>query len=67
IGMWKQFKENKEMALDNYTRALSLGATKTLPELYETAGLKFDFSAGHIESLMLFVQDELKNILQARD
>ncbi|MEO6645939.1 MAG: M3 family oligoendopeptidase [Chitinophagaceae bacterium] len=63
IGMWKQFKENKESALDNYTRALSLGGTRTLPELYEAAGLKLDLSASHIEILMLFVQKELENIL----
>ncbi len=66
IGMWKQFKENKEMALDNYTRALSLGGTRTLPELYEAAGLKFDLSAEHIESLMLFVQGELEKILSVK-
>ncbi len=63
IGMWKQFKENKELALDNYTMALSLGGTRTLPELYEAAGLKLDLSARHIESLMLFVQQELENTL----
>lgn len=66
IGMWKQFKENKENALDNYTNALSLGGTRTLPELYEAAGLKFDLSAQHIESLMLFVQKELQNILVSK-
>lgn len=60
IGMWKQFKEDKEMALDKYTTALSLGGTRTLPELYESAGLKFDLSTKHIESLMLFVQKELE-------
>jgi oligoendopeptidase F len=64
IGMWKQFKENKEKALDNYTKALALGGTRTLPELYESAGLKFDLSDSHIEILMLFVQNELKNILE---
>ncbi len=66
IGMWKQFKENKEMALDNYTTALSLGGTRTLPELYESAGLKFDLSAEHIESLMLFVQKELEKIMTVK-
>jgi oligoendopeptidase F len=64
--MWKQFKEDKEKALDNYTAALSLGGTRTLPELYESAGLKFDLSAKHIESLMLFVQKELQNILVSK-
>ena len=60
IGMWKQFKENKEKALENYTHALSLGGTKTLPELYKAAGLSFDLSPEHIESLMLFLNDEIK-------
>ena len=44
IGLWMQYKNNKEKALSNYTRALSLGGMKTLPELYDAAGLKFNFS-----------------------
>lgn len=58
IGLWKQFKRNKEQALLNYMNALSLGGTKTLPGLYETAGLKFDLSADYIKSLMEFVNEE---------
>jgi len=60
IGMWKQFKENKEIALDNYMKALSLGGTKTLPELYSTAGLQFNFSPAYIKALMEFVHAEMK-------
>jgi oligoendopeptidase F len=63
IGMWKQFKKNKELALDHYTQALSLGGTKTLPELYEAAGLKFDFSGAYIKELMDFVEEEIKEIM----
>ena len=63
IGMWKQFKQNKEKALENYCRALSLGGTKTLPQLFEAAGLKFDFSADTIQSLMEFVNNELDKII----
>lgn len=63
IGLWKQFKEDKEKALDNYINALSLGGTKTLPELYKAAGLEFNFSAIHIKGLMDFVHDELKKIV----
>jgi oligoendopeptidase F len=59
IGMWKQFKENKENALDNYMKALSLGGTKTLPELYKTAGLQFNFSPAYIKELMEFVHTEM--------
>ncbi len=59
IGMWMQFKQNKEKALDNYCNALSLGGTKTLPELYKAAGLEFDFSPEKIKLLMDFVKQEL--------
>ncbi|NDE10275.1 MAG: M3 family oligoendopeptidase [Chitinophagia bacterium] len=59
IGMWKQFKLNKEEALNNYCNALSLGGTKTLPQLFETAGLKFDFSPDTIKELMDFVKQEM--------
>ena len=59
IGMWKQFKENPTKALDNYIQALSLGGTRTLPELYASAGLQFDFSPKHIQSLIEFIQKEL--------
>ena len=62
IGMWMQYKQNKEQALDNYCNALSLGGTKTLPQLFATAGLKFDFSPATIKTLMDFVQIELDKI-----
>ena len=59
IGMWQQYKKDKQQALDNYCRALSLGGTQTLPQLFETAGLKFDFSPATIQYLMEFVKDEM--------
>ena len=63
IGLWKQFKKNKEYALDHYIQSLSLGGTKTLPELYEAAGLKFDFSGPYIKELMDFVEKEMKELM----
>ncbi len=59
IGMWMQFKQNKNVALTNYCNALRLGGTKTLPELYKTAGLTFDFSPEKIKVLMDFVKKEM--------
>ncbi|MBL0356731.1 MAG: M3 family oligoendopeptidase [Chitinophagaceae bacterium] len=62
IGMWMQFKQNPEIALDNYCNALALGGTATLPKLYETAGLTFDFSPATIKELMDFVKVELDKL-----
>jgi oligoendopeptidase F len=59
IGMWKQYRENPEQALKNYMHGLSLGGTQTLPELYASAGIDFDFSPSKISELMLFVKKEL--------
>jgi oligoendopeptidase F len=59
IGMWKQYKADPQQALDHYCNALSLGGTKTLPELYKTAGLEFDFSPEKIKGLMEFVKGEM--------
>ena len=60
IGMWRQYKLDKEKALANYCKALSLGGTKTLIELYQSAGLEFDFSPGKIKVLMEFVDSEME-------
>ena len=62
IGLWMQYKHNPQQALQNYINALSLGGTKTLPVLYETAGLKFDFSPNYIKTLMEFVNEELAKL-----
>jgi oligoendopeptidase F len=62
IGLWMQYKSDREKALDNYMKALQLGGTKTLPELYEAAGLQFDFSPVHIKKLMEFVRKEMESI-----
>jgi oligoendopeptidase F len=63
LGMWMQYKQNKKQALDNYTAALSLGGTRTLPELYQAAGLKFNFSGEYIRQLMVFLRAELDKII----
>lgn len=62
IGMWQQYKQNPEKAIDNYIAALDLGGTRTLPELFKAAGLEFNFSPQHISGLMVFVKEELDRI-----
>jgi oligoendopeptidase F len=63
IGLWMQYKQNKDTALDNYTAALSLGGTRTLPELYQAAGLQFNFSGDYIKKLMDFLRSEMEKLL----
>jgi oligoendopeptidase F len=62
LGLWMQYKQDPEQALDHYVAALSLGGTKTLPELYQTAGLPFNFSGDYIRRLMEFTSGEMDKL-----
>jgi len=62
IAIWKNYKENPEKALQQYLDALKLGYTKPMNEIYETAGIKFDFSSSYIKELAAFVKDELDKL-----
>ncbi len=56
IAMWRQYRGNKQQALDNYMAALSLGYTKPLNDLYDTAGIKFGFSPAYVQELAGFME-----------
>jgi oligoendopeptidase F len=62
IAVWKNYKENPEKGLQQYLDALKLGYTKTIKEIYETAGIKFDFSAAYVKELAEFVKGELDKL-----
>jgi len=62
IAVWKNYKENPEKALEQYLAALALGYTKPMNEIYETAGIKFDFSADYVKELADFVKEELEKL-----
>ncbi len=64
IGMWMQYQKNPSLALENYMNALSLGGTRTLPDLYKTAGISFDFSSAYVKSLMDFTNEALEKLYQ---
>jgi oligoendopeptidase F len=44
--------------------ALALGGTKTLPELYKTAGIEFNFSPNYVKNLMDFTNAQLEKLYQ---
>jgi oligoendopeptidase F len=62
IAMWRSYKQLGEKALDNYMDALKLGYTKTIGEIYETAGIKFNFSASYVKELADFIKKELEKL-----
>ena len=62
IAMWRSYKILGEEALSNYINALKLGYTKSIGEIYETAGIKFDFSPNYVKELSIFIKNELKKL-----
>lgn len=62
LQMYRLFKKDPQAALAGYSEGLKLGSSKPLPEVWETMGIKFDFSAETLKDLVEFVQDELKEL-----
>ena len=62
IAMWREYILKGEDALNNYMEALKLGYTKSISEIYETAGIKFDFSVEYVKELADFIKTQLSKI-----
>ncbi|RWZ58690.1 M3 family oligoendopeptidase [Halobacillus fulvus] len=62
VQMYKQYKEDPEGTLERYKQALALGNTKSLYEIYEAAGIRFDFSGEMIQELMEFLEQEINEL-----
>lgn len=62
IAVWKNYKNDPETGLLKYLDALKLGYTKTIKEIYETAGIEFNFSAAYVKELADFIKSELQKL-----
>jgi oligoendopeptidase F len=62
IAVWRNYRKDPRKGLEGYMNALKLGYLTTIPEIYNAAGIKFDFSRDYIKELMIFVREELDNI-----
>ncbi|SET04691.1 M3 family oligoendopeptidase [Hymenobacter actinosclerus] len=62
IAVWRNYRQNPQQALAGYQRALALGYTAPIGEIYAAAGIRFDFSTGYLRTLADFVQDEMAKI-----
>ena len=59
LQLWMKAREDPRRALANYRAALKLGGTRPLPELFATAGLRFDFTERTLRPLVDAVVEEL--------
>jgi oligoendopeptidase F len=62
IAVWRNFRQNPAEGLAAYKRALALGYTAPIGEIYAAAGIRFDFSTGYLRTLVDFVREEMARL-----
>jgi len=63
LAIWRNFRNDPEKTIEQYKAALSLGYTASIGEVYETAGIKFDFSSDYIKELAEFLWNEIEKVM----
>ncbi|MDG6925422.1 MAG: M3 family oligoendopeptidase [Nitrososphaerota archaeon] len=59
LGIWSRYKDNPKDTVEAYKSALSLGSSKPLPELFQKAGLPWDFGESVVEKCAADLRREL--------
>ncbi len=62
LQVWANSKQDKAQALNDYKKALALGGSRPLPELFQAAGAKFEFDAATIKPLVELTRNELEKL-----
>lgn len=62
LQLWLKYKNDPAAALQGYRDGLTLGGTKPLPQLFEGAGIKFDFTRETLAPLIDAVAEELDKL-----
>ncbi len=62
LQVWANSKRDMAKALHDYHRALALGGSRPLPELFATAGCRFDFSVQTVKPLVELLRKELAKL-----
>lgn len=67
LQLWRQYREDRGTALDRYESALRLGGTRTLPELFNHAGLSFEFTPEAIAPSIEALWDQIQSLRETVD
>lgn len=59
LSVWRNYRNDPARALRQLREAFALGGTRSLPELFTTAGLRFDFSEKTLRPLIESLAEEL--------
>jgi oligoendopeptidase F len=62
LQIWRNSLADHAGAVARYREALALGAVRTLPDMYGTAGARLSFDVGLIGELVELVEDQIEKI-----
>ena len=62
LQLWRTQRKDPEKALSDYSNAMRLGNTKTLPELFTAADIKLGFGEQHLSSLIQEVRTAMSEL-----
>ena len=62
VQVWANALKDQAGAVASYRRALALGATVTLPELFATAGTKFAFDEATLKSAVDLIEEQIQEL-----
>ena len=62
LQLWRNSKKNVVETIANYRKALGLGGSKPLPELFKAAKIKFDFGPKTVKPLVKMLKIELQEL-----
>ncbi|MCC6572458.1 MAG: M3 family oligoendopeptidase [Planctomycetes bacterium] len=62
LQVWLNAKKDRKAAIANYRKAMALGNSRPLPELFKAAGAKFDFGPKTVKPLVEAVEEELASL-----
>ena len=62
IAVWRNYRQDPAAALAGYQRALALGYTVPIGEVYAAAGIRFDFGTDYLRQLADFVREEMAGL-----
>ena len=62
LQLWRTQRKDQQKALTDYSNAMRLGNTKTLPELFTAADIELGFSEKHLSSLIQEVRTAMSEL-----
>jgi oligoendopeptidase F len=62
LQLWQTHRRDPQGALDDYAEAMTLGNTRSLPDLFSAAGLNLGFDVNHVGSLIGELNEALSGI-----